>query len=431
MNIDDVLARILKLHPNKLIDLKLDRVERLLEALGRPQDRLPPTIHVAGTNGKGSTIAFMRSILEAAEHRVHVYSTPHLVNFRERIRLAGTLVTNENLLVALERCEAVNDGRPITYFELTTAAAILLFSEVEADYLLLEVGLGGRFDATNVIANPLGCVVSVIDMDHQDFLGHDLGTIAREKAGILKMGAPVVVARQHDDAFAAIEDEAMKLGVVPKWVGQDFDGYEQSGRFIYQDETGLLDLPKPALQGAFQILNATLAIGALRHFGINLSEQQIADGVSTAQWPGRMMPIRDGHLFDLLPMGSELWVDGGHNPSGGKVLAEALHDLNARMPSSMVMIWASFANKDHVGYLNNFSELNPKLIVTQIPGDRASCGSDVLVKTASDLGLDARTADTLEDAVRSAAKNGPARYVICGSLHFMGEFFAANGTELI
>ncbi|MCB9992677.1 MAG: bifunctional folylpolyglutamate synthase/dihydrofolate synthase [Hyphomicrobiaceae bacterium] len=428
MKTDAILRRILDLHPNKLIDLSLDRIERLLDDLGRPQDHLPPVIHVAGTNGKGSTIAFMRAVLEAAGSHVHVYTSPHLVHFRERIRLAGKLVSARRLNRALERCEAVNQGLPITYFELTTAAAFLLFSEIKADYLLLEVGLGGRYDATNVIDHPLGSVIAPVDLDHQDFLGDTLFKIATEKAGILKAGSKAVIARQHPDAEAAIEDIALGLGIHAQWAGEHFDGYEQAGRFVFQNDDGLMDLPRPALGGPFQIANATLAIGALLHFGTGVTEEQIAEGMRRVTWPGRMMPIRSGRLFDLLPEGSELWIDGGHNPSGGKVLAEAMLDLDRRLPRPLVMIWATFRNKDARGYIAPFTSLHPKVVTLAMNDDRASYAADDLVAICAERDIPAEAAAGLREALSLAARNGPARFLICGSLHLIGEFLEMNGT---
>ncbi|MCB1516550.1 MAG: bifunctional folylpolyglutamate synthase/dihydrofolate synthase [Hyphomicrobiaceae bacterium] len=430
MKTDAILRRILDLHPNKLIDLSLGRIVRLLDDLGRPQDRLPPVIHVAGTNGKGSTIAFMRAILEAADKTVHVYTSPHLVQFRERIRLAGKLVSARRLNKALERCEEVNRGQPITYFELTTAAALLLFSEIRADYLLLEVGLGGRYDATNVIDHPLGSVITPVDLDHQDFLGDNLFKIATEKAGILKAGSKAAIARQHPDAEAAIEDIALGLGIQAQWAGEHFDGYEQAGRFVFQNDEGLMDLPLPALAGPFQIANATLAIGALLHFGTGVSEEQIAAGMKRVQWPGRMMPIRSGKLFDLLPEGSELWIDGGHNPSGGKVLADAMLALDRRAPRPLVMVWATFRNKDARGYIEPFASLGPRVLTLSMNDERASYPAEELAAICAEKGLPATKTDNLAAALTAAAAYGPARFLVCGSLHLIGEFLEANGTTL-
>ncbi len=425
---DAILRRLLTLHPNKLIDLRLDRIERLLADLGRPQDRLPPVIHVAGTNGKGSTIAYLRAFLEAAGKRVHVYTSPHLVHFRERIRLAGALVSARQLNAALTRAEEVNAGKPITYFEITTAAAILLFSQIEADYLLLEVGLGGRFDATNIVSGPLGAVITPVSLDHVEFLGHELAGIAREKAGILKQGSPAVVARQEDAAIDAIQDEAAKLAVTPFVAGQDFDGYGQRGRLIYSDEDGLLDLPEPALNGPFQIENATLAIAAARHFDLPVGEADFARGLRSVDWPARMMPITTGRLWALLPASHELWLDGGHNEAGGAVVADAIRRIKARNPKPLVMVMGSFANKDARGFLSHFADIEPRLFTVRIPGERASWTARQLADMAGGMGLAARPMRGVKAALEAAALVENARVLICGSLHLAGHVLARNGT---
>ncbi len=425
---DAILKRLLALHPNRLIDLRLDRIERLLTALGRPQDRLPPVIHVAGTNGKGSVIAFLRSFLEAAGKRVHVYTSPHLIRFRERIRLAGMLVSARRLNAALIHCEQVNAGQPITYFEITTAAAILLFAEIEADYLLLEVGLGGRYDATNVIDHPLGAVIAPVSIDHVEFLGHDLESIAREKAGILKRGSPAAVARQPAEARDAIAAEAARLSVTPFLAGRDFDGYAQGGRLVYQDGDGLLDLPEPALVGPFQFDNAALAIAAVRHFGLPVGESDIARGLRTVSWPARMMPIRTGRLRALLSQGHELWLDGGHNEAGGAVVAEAVKALQKRHPQPLVLIMGSFANKDVRGFLAHFAGMEAQLFAVRIPSERASWTARQLADIATQTGLPAQPKRSVSAALEAAALIKDARVLICGSLHLAGLALEQNGT---
>lgn len=425
---DAILARLLALHPNKLIDLKLNRIERLLEALGRPQDRLPPVIHVAGTNGKGSTIAHCRAFLEAADKSVHVYTSPHLVAFRERIRLAGELVSTRQLNKALEECEQVNNGQPITYFEITTAAAFYLFAQIPADYLLLEVGLGGRFDATNVVPKPLGTIITPVSIDHTEFLGDTLGAIAHEKAGILKRGVPAVVGRQPDEARYAIEGEAARLSVPIQIAGQDFDGYAQNGRLIYQDETGLLDLPPSRLAGPFQYDNAALAVAAVRHFKLPVTEAQIASGLGKVNWPARFMPITNGVLRDLLPNSHELWLDGGHNEAGGKVLADALISMQRHSPRPLVLVMGTFANKDAKAFLSHFGKLPEKVLTLSIPGDRASWSARELADQAGQIGLDARPVRSIKSALGLAAEIKNARVVICGALHLAGNVLAQNQT---
>jgi dihydrofolate synthase/folylpolyglutamate synthase len=423
---DLILKRLLSLHP-KLIDLTLDRIERLLEQMGRPQDRLPPVIHVAGTNGKGSTVAYLRAFLEAAGKRVHVYTSPQLVHFRERIRLSGKYVSDLQLNAALEYCERINAGIPITYFEITTAAAIHLFAEMPADFLLLEVGLGGRYDATNVIDHPLGAVITPVSIDHVEYLGPTVSIIAKEKAGIIKRGAPLVVARQTDEGMASIAEEARSLGVTPFVAGSDFDGFQQDGRMVYQDENGLLDLPPPALKGPHQFANAALAIAAARHFKLPVNDAQIATGLKHVDWPARLSPIK-GRLSALLPKTHELWLDGGHNEAGGSVLAAALREMNEAKPRPLVLVMGTFANKDAAGFLAHFSHAPEIVLTVKITGERASWPARTLADLAIAQGLKARPMRSIEAALRAAAEIPHARVVICGSLHLAGEVLKRNGT---
>ncbi len=424
---DTILKRLLHLHPNKLIDLKLDRVVRLLDELGRPQDNLPPVIHVAGTNGKGSTIAHLRSFLEAAEKKVHVYNSPHLVRFNERIRLSGKFVTSKRLNEALRVCEEVNAGRPITYFEITTVAAFLLFSQVKADYLLLEVGLGGRFDATNVVLNPLGAVITPVSIDHVEFLGSDVAQIAREKAGILKAGSKAVVGVQSDAGREAIEIEAQKLGVEPKYANQDFQGYLEFGRFTYQDEKGLLDLPQSALKGNFQTDNAALAIAAVRHFDLPVTDEQIAKGLKNVTWPGRLMHLKKGELFNRLNTNQELWLDGGHNVGGAEVLADALQAMTGDN-KPLVLILGAYANKDMKGYLRQFKTLAPTIFTVPLLDQRQSWDPTDLAEIAKGMGFQAFGHKSIITALDDAKKVTNARILICGSLHLVGDALAQNKT---
>ncbi|MDB5507471.1 MAG: folylpolyglutamate synthase [Devosia sp.] len=425
---DAILTRLLSLHP-KLIDLNLSRIERLLETLGRPQDKLPPVIHVAGTNGKGSTVAYLRAFLEAAGKSVHVYTSPHLVNFRERIRLAGRLVTNRALNAALERCETANAGAPITYFEITTAAAFLLYSEVEADFLLLEVGLGGRFDATNVVDHPLGAVITPVSIDHVEYLGTTITEIAGEKAGILKRGSKAVIGIQTEAGRDRLLAEAKILRIKPFVAGEDFDGFAQDGRLVYQDDEGLLDLPPPRLAGPHQYDNAVLAIAASRHFGLPVSDAHIAIGLRSVDWPARLMPLR-GRLNALLAPGQELWLDGGHNEAGGGVLAASLRQMSQVDRRPLVLIIGTFANKDAAGYFNHFRDLEPTIYTVPIPGDRAAWTARALADVALQLGFVARPLRSVSAGLRRAAETPNARVVICGSLHLAGQVLALNGTAL-
>ncbi|HHY50576.1 MAG TPA: bifunctional folylpolyglutamate synthase/dihydrofolate synthase [Alphaproteobacteria bacterium] len=424
---DAILGRLLALHP-KLIDLHLERELALLDKLGNPHRRLPPVIHVAGTNGKGSTVAYLRAFLEAAGQRVHVYTSPQLVRFNERIRLAGRLVSNRELNEALETCEAVNAGQPITYFEITTAAAFLLFSQVPADYLLLEVGLGGRYDATNVVDHPLGTIITPVSIDHVEYLGNTVARIAHEKAGILKRGAPAAIGLQTEEGLGAIEKEARRLGITPIVAGRDFDGCAEHGRMVFQDAHGLIDLPRPALAGPHQIDNATLAIAAARHFHLPVGEAEIAQGLRTVDWPARLMPLDRGRLVQLLSPGQELWLDGGHNEAGGRVLAEALRELDRKQKRPLVLIMGTFANKDAAGYLGHFGDLPRQVYTVPIPGDRAAWPAHTLADLARSLGLEAEPRRSVAGALRAAAAIPRARIVICGSLHLAGHVLDRNGT---
>jgi len=346
--IDSIVARLIALHP-KRIDLSLTRIERLLAALGHPERKLPPVIHVGGTNGKGSVVAFLRAMLEAAGQRVHVYTSPHLVRFNERYRLGasgeGKLVSDDELAAVLAECESVNAGAPITVFEITTAVGFMLFARHPADVLLMEVGLGGRLDATNVVEAPLAAVITPISIDHADFLGDTLEKIAVEKAGILKRGAPAIISAQPRDALAVIERQAARVGAPLKVAGEAWTATEERGRLVYQDEDGLLDLPPPRLYGRHQFENAGLAIATLRavkRFG--LTPAAFETGVGKADWPARLQRLGQGALAALAPEGSELWLDGGHNPEGGRSVAAALADLEERVSRPLVLIVGMMGN---------------------------------------------------------------------------------------
>ncbi len=423
---DAALERLRGLHPIK-IDLSLGRIERLLEALGRPQDRLPPVIHVAGTNGKGSTCAFLRSIAEAAGLSVHVLTSPHLVRFVERIRLAGTLITDEQLAEVLGRVEAANASRPITFFEIVTAAALVAFAETPADLLVLEVGLGGRFDATNVIARPAVSVIAPVDYDHREFLGDDLGGIAREKAGIIKAGCPVVSARQAEAAEDVIVREATKLRAPLTFMGQSFDAWEEGGRLLYQGEDRLLDLPPPSLAGVHQGHNAGLAIAALLAWGDpRIDEDAIARGVASASWPARMQRLTTGPYGEMArAQGSDLWLDGGHNPHGARAVAQTLADL-ARDGRPVALVAGTLANKDAVGFFVAFKDLDPLVFATGFDAD-AAASADQTASAAKTAGLRVEIADSLANAIRRALQSEGAPHVlICGSLYMAGEVLAAS-----
>jgi len=433
--IDSILARLLALHP-KRIDLSLERVQRLLAALGHPERKLPPVIHVGGTNGKGSTIAFLRAMLEAAGQRVHVYSSPHLVRINERFRLGavgeGQLVSDEELTAALAECEAANAGAPITVFEIITAAGMLLFARHPADVLLLEVGLGGRLDATNVIDRPLATIVTPISIDHTDFLGDTLEKIATEKAGIFKPGVPALVAAQSREVLAVLERQAARLKAPMKIAGEDWTATEERGRLVFQDEAGLLDLPAPKLYGRHQFENAGLAVAALRAAApFKISPAAFEQGMVKAEWPARMQRLAHGRLLELIPAGSELWLDGGHNPDGGRAIAAALADLEERVPRPLVLIVGMLSSKDCVGFLRNFTGLARRLIAVPVPGAEKGLSADALAEAARAIGLTATSRDGLEDALDSVRKldlDPPPRILITGSLYLAGDVLRENGT---
>jgi dihydrofolate synthase/folylpolyglutamate synthase len=424
---DAILKRLLSLHP-KLIDLSLDRIERLLGRIGHPEERLPPVIHVAGTNGKGSTIAYLRAFLEASGKSVHVMTSPHLVRFNERIRLAGRLVSSRRLNQALEFCENANGGEPITFFEITTAAAFKLFSEVKADYLLLETGMGGTYDASNVIKTPMGVIITPVDLDHQAFLGQTIAEIAVSKAGILKRGALAVFGHQRDEGRAVLMRQAARLGITPLIAGEDFEGHAEDGRLVYSDERGLLDLPPPALAGPHQFDNAALAIAATRHFGLPVSEADIARGLRSVDWPARLMPVH-GSLLNLLPKGSELWLDGGHNAHGATALAAAIREMNAKRPLPLVIIMGLMNTRRPADFLNPFAGMAEKVFALTIPGEPNAHPAATIVAEGRAAGFDIEASRSILNALAAAAgRGGEMRVVFAGSLYLAGHVLHQNGT---
>ncbi|HEX3701185.1 MAG TPA: folylpolyglutamate synthase/dihydrofolate synthase family protein, partial [Phenylobacterium sp.] len=388
---DAVIQRLRANHPS-LIDLTTGRVERLLGALGHPEARLAPVIHVAGTNGKGSTVAYLRAIGEAAGLRVHAITSPHLVRFAERIRLAGQLITDEALEELIVRVEAVNAGQPISFFEITTVIALLAFAETPADLCIVEVGLGGRFDATNVFAVPAVSVITPIDYDHLEMLGPELWKIAWEKAGIIKARRPAVVARQLDEAMEVIEREADDR-MAPLFVmGRDFDAWEERGRLMVQMPDQLLDLPAPSLFGGHQFENAGLAVAAALTLDHALPEEAIARGVSSAAWPARFQRLTKGPLAELAKArGADLWLDGGHNPHAGRALAEAASRLVDRDPRPLVLVAGMFARKDAAGFFRPFAEMHPKVIATTFDSPNAA-PADEIAAAAMSAGLEVELA---------------------------------------
>jgi dihydrofolate synthase/folylpolyglutamate synthase len=431
----DLLARLSALHP-KAIDLTLERVHRLLQRLGHPERRLPPVIHVAGTNGKGSTIAYLRAILEAAGQRVHVLTSPYLVRINESFRLGkaggGVLVDDIELCAALEYCERVNDGAPITIFEIQTAAAFCLFTRHPAEVVLLETGLGGRLDATNVIEAPLASVITPIGMDHTEFLGDTLIKIAGEKAAIIKRNVPVVSAEQSPEATAVIEQQARRMHAPLHAAGQEWHINIERGRLVYQDERGLMDLAAPKLFGRHQFDNAGLAIATLRALeAFRIDAAAFEAGIIGAEWPARMQRLASGTLIDLAPRGCEIWLDGGHNADGGRVVAAALGDLEERVSRPLVVIAGMMANKDARGFLANFAGLTRHIIAVQIPDREGVMTPDTLADAARRLSMRVETCSGVEAALRSLTRLAyevPPRILITGSLYLAGHVLEANGT---
>ncbi len=432
--VDALLARLRTLHP-QLIDLSLDRIGQLLTALGEPHRKLPPVIHIAGTNGKGSTSAFLGAMLEAAGKRVHLYTSPHLVRFNERIRLAGAdgksrPIADAALAEVLRRAALANAGSAITFFEVTTAAALLAFAETPADIVILEVGLGGRADATNVIAEPLLSIITPVSMDHADKLGSTVDKIAIEKAGILKPGIAAVISQQHEEGLAAIRTVATRIGAPLVVWGEAFEAFEQRGRLLFQSEDTLLDLPRPALLGRHQIVNAGTAIAAallMRDFGVE--QEAIERGLLEVTWPARMQRLRDGRIGRSVSKDTELWLDGGHNPAGGQALAQTLADLEERASKPLCMIVGMMGQKDASGFLSPFAGLAIQLITVPIPGaHEAPHSAEALAEIARRLGFKAQAAEGIQQALQriETLQPGQKRILICGSLYLAGHVLSLD-----
>ena len=430
----EIDALMLK-HP-KGYDLTLDRIRTLLTALGEPQRRLPPQIHVAGTNGKGSVSAFCRAILEADGKAVHVHTSPHLVDWHERYRLGrpggSVLVDDRTLAEAVARASAANGSRSITVFEILTAVTFLLFSEAPADAAVIEVGLGGRFDATNVLEKPAASVITSISLDHQSYLGDRVELIAAEKGGIIKRGVPVVVGQQGEQvALDVLTTMADRAGAPLLVYGQDYFAFEEHGRLVYQDDSGLLDLPMPRLPGRHQLINAAAAIATLRHGGFAPSDAAIEAGMTRVEWPGRMQQIGTGPLHRAAVPGAEIWLDGGHNPGAGVAVAETLADLEERVPRPLFLIVGMISTKDPVGYFAAFGGIARHVFTVPIRSTDAGIDPDDLADAAMEAGLDAEPCGSVEEAIRlvsSEWEGEPApRFLIGGSLYLVGDVLADSG----
>lgn len=416
---DPISERLRQRHPQR-IDLSLDRMRTLCAALGDPQHRLPPVVHVAGTNGKGSTVAFIRAIAEAAGLKVHAYTSPHLVRFNERIRLNGRLITDAALNDILDRIEALDVEA--TVFESTTAAAFLAMSETPADLAVVEVGLGGVLDATNVIERPLLSVITPVDLDHAEFLGTSLPGVAAEKAGILKPGARGLIARQSEEAMAAIEKAARAVQAPLTVMGVDFDAWAERGGMAFQDQERFLDLPAPALVGPHQIANAGLAVAVALE--LDLPEAAIAEGLRAVRWPARLQRLTAGPLGEAARAAdAELWLDGGHNPHAGRALAEALAERQAKAPRPLALIVGMLANKDAGGFFEALKESGAAVFTVRFDG--AAAEPEALAAVARGHGLGATPCGSVGEALERALRLGAGRVAICGSLYLAGEVLGA------
>lgn len=417
------------------IVLGLDRIKMALERLGNPHHRLPPVLHVAGTNGKGSTIAFMASILSAAGLRPHIFTSPHLVQFNERIVLAGEVISDDLLAATLARCESAAGDLPLSYFEAVTAAAFLAFSETPGDVVLLETGLGGRLDATNVIDTPRAAIVTPIGHDHQPWLGETLAEIAGEKAGILKPAASFVTGPQRKEALEVLRSRALSIGALPHIYGEDWTARTENGRLVYEDEAGLVDLSAPRLTGAHQLDNAALAVAALKSSGLAPKDHDIATGIERARWPARLQRLTRGPLIEIAERHAgdraELWLDGGHNPHAAQAVARALADLEERSPRPIILIAGMQKTKDAAGFFAPFADLASTAFTVDVDAGKPY-PRDQLANIAQNAGLPASPMPSLEEAVDramveavNAGENLP-RILICGSLYLAGAVLQEN-----
>jgi len=430
-DVEAVLAEIANRRP-VIIDLSLDRITAALARLGDPQKSLPPFFHVAGTNGKGSTVAFLRAILQAAGHSVHVYTSPHLVKFNERIVVAGEEISDAALIDALRRVDRAMGDDMLTYFETTTCAAYLAFAETQADFAVIEVGLGGRLDATNVMETPLAAVVTPVDLDHEAFLGNTLGEVAGEKAGIFRRGAPAVISRQTSEAMAVLQRHAQKTGARIHAFGEQWNAHSEHGRLIFQDDDGLCDLDPPRLPGVHQIDNAGTAVAAIRASGLRLDDAVISKGLAAAHWPARMQRLTKGPLIDIaraaLGEEPELWLDGGHNPHAGRAIARVMADLEAKSAKPLTMISGMQANKDAAGYFAPFAGLAREVFCVAADHEGVLAPADVAAAARAG-GLKAEPCASIKEAMEKACadkSNEPPRLLIGGSLYLAGEVLREN-----
>ena len=434
---DQEIERLMSLHP-KGFDLSLDRIRRLLARLDNPERHMPPVIHIAGTNGKGSAAAFSRALLEASGRSVHVHTSPHLVNWHERYRIGGRdggeLVSDAMLADAVRRVADANRGETITVFEILTAVMFVLFSENPADAAVVEVGLGGRFDATNVIDDPAVSVIMPVSLDHEAYLGDRVELIAAEKAGIIKPRRPVVIgAQEYDAARDVLVDTAARLGCPVHIYGEDFLAYEENGRLIYQDETGLLDVSLPRLSGRHQFANAAAAIAAVRAAGFEVGHSAVDRAMGAVDWPGRMQRLPMGRLQELAPEGAEIWIDGGHNPGAGSAIAEALAEQEEHVPRPLFLISGMINTKDQTGYFRAFEGMARHVFTVPVEHSDAGVPAAELSARAQEAGLSAEPVSSVANALMLLRETwsedeAPPRILICGSLYLIGAVLAENGT---
>jgi len=426
---------LLKLH-SRIVDLSLGRITRLLETLGSPHLKMPPVIHIAGSNGKGSASAFSRALLEAAGYRVHVHTSPHLVHWRERYRIGlkggGRFIDDNGLADVLKRVSAANDGQPITVFEILTAAAFLLFAEQPADAAIIEVGLGGRFDATNVIARPAVSLIMPIALDHQFFLGERVEDIAAEKAGIIKRESPVVIGFQESEAARNILiEKAWQMEAPVSVYGQDYMAHEEPGRMVFRNRSGLMNLPLPRLAGAFQISNAAAAIEAVSAAGFKVRELATGHAMNNVNWPGRMQKLHNGRLADLLPPGTELWLDGGHNPAAGAATAQAIRQICETKKRKLILVCGMINIKDSAGYLAAFRDVATRICTVPVRFSDAGIPPAILAESARSVGLKAQDFESIADAladIHHTTEASAPLVLICGSLYLVGDILQQNGT---
>ena len=429
--IDPLLERVMRLHP-KLIDLGLGRMDRLLMALGSPEKKLPPIVHVAGTNGKGSLVAYLRAMAEAAGYRVHVYTSPHLVRFNERIRVAGELIDDGTLDEILTECEEANGEQPITFFEITTVSAYLAFARVPADLAIIEVGMGGRYDATNVIL-PAVSAITPIGYDHTGFLGDKLEGIAGEKAGILKRAVPAVIGRQRELSAGVVEAEAAKLAAPLFRMGREWQVTPTASGFRYESDLLALDLPAPALAGAHQIDNAATAVACierLRAARFQLDDKAVRKGLGSVEWPARLQKLSRGPLVEALPPGCEIWLDGGHNEDCGLALARMASDwAKEPAPLPLYLVFGMLTTKDASGFLRPLARHAMAARAVPFPAGHSAYTPEEACAKAADVGLDCVPANGIGAALEDllATQPAPMRILICGSLYLAGEVLARNG----